>query len=269
MPAFFLTTPFGRVACRRFGAGPRLLVAFHGFSEDGSAFREMGRQLANTCTLYAIGLPFHGGTHWEGDEYRPEQLAVVVRAILEEAGAHRFEGLGHSLGARLWLHLLPEFSGCLDGLYLLAPDGLQTRWLYLAEWLPLWLRRPLARLAQRPTWILATARLLYRLGAIDAFLLRYLQHHLSEAAKRRRLLHTWLSLAHFRLSGGTPLRLIRQGGVPILVLLGDKDRLVKPAAIRRKLQGAKAVRIEMADATHRSICRAAAPFVETGFSEQL
>ena len=159
MQPSILHTPFGEVAFRKSGSGPRLLIAFHGFSEDGSAFAGMGEFLQGSCTLYAVDLPFHGLTRWQGSDYRPAQLAAIVEAILEREGKRRFEAIGHSLGARVWVRPLPPFRGQMEGVYLLAPDGLQTRWMYLVEWLPAGLRRLLGRLAQRPARVLALARL--------------------------------------------------------------------------------------------------------------
>ncbi|MCB0558953.1 MAG: alpha/beta fold hydrolase [Lewinellaceae bacterium] len=259
-----LHTPFGEVAFQKFGSGPRLLIAFHGFSEAGSAFAEMGVILEGSCTLYAIDLPFHGSTRWQGADYRPAQLAALVEALLEREGRPHFEAIGHSLGARLWLHLLPEFRGRIEGLYLLAPDGLQTRWMYLVEWMPAGFRRGLIPFLSHPGWLLSLAKALHRTRLIGRFLLQYLRVHLSEAGRRRRLLHTWLALSHFRLSKGKARCLIRQAGLPVLVLLGDKDQLVKPETIRHALKGLKNVRIEEINATHRSICRVAAPWIERG-----
>lgn len=257
-----LSTPSGEVAFRKFGSAPRLLIAFHGFSQDGSVFAEMGETLRGRYTLYAIDLPFHGSTRWEGGDYRPSELAAVVEAILEKEGKGRFEAIGHSLGARLWLHLLPEFEGRLEGLCLLAPDGLQARWMPLLEWPPAGLRRNIARLLSHPAWLLALAAALRRAGFIDDFLLRYLQFHLPDEGRRYRLLHTWLALSHFRLSWGKARRLIASAAPSVLVLLGNKDRLAKPAAIRKALRGLDNVRLEEINATHRSICRAAAPWVD-------
>lgn len=262
MQPSFLKTPFGEVAFRKYGSGGRLMIAFHGFSEDGSAFSELGVALSSGCSLYSIDLPFHGNTRWKGEDYRPAQLAAVVEAVLEQEGSTQFEAIGHSLGARLWLHLTPHFRNRMGSLYLLAPDGLQTRWLYLVEWLPLPFRRLIARLARRPERFLALARLLCRARLIDHFLFRYLHHHLSDRRRRQRLLHTWFSLSHFRLDGNQAHRLLGRAKAPALVLLGKKDRLVNPAAIRRRLNGIEGVRIREVDANHRSICRVVVSILE-------
>lgn len=262
MQPIILQLPSGDINVRKFGSGPRLLIAFHGFAEDGSAFTGLGRALGDTGMLYAIDLPFHGGTFWKGTDYRPGQLAGIVEAILEREGFLRFEAIGHSLGARLWLHLLPAFQGRLERAYLLAPDGLQSRWLHLVEWLPAGWRRRFAGLLSRPGWLLALASALHRACLIDDFLLRYLRFHLSDESKRHRLLHTWGALSYFRLGGNRARHLIRQGQAPVLVLLGDKDQLVDPEAIRQRLKGLNDVGIEVVNATHRSICQAAVPWIE-------
>ena len=257
-----LHTPSGEVAFRKYGSGPRLLVAIHGFSEDGTAFAELGKALSGSCTLYAVDLPFHGGTLWKEKDYRPAQLAAIVEALLEREGGRPFEAVGHSLGARLWLHLLPFFSNRVQRLCLLAPDGLQTRWLYLVEWLPPGWRRRFIPLLSRPGWLLSLAKALRCARLIDRFLLQYLRVHLSEEGTRKRLLHTWLALSHFRLSGKKTHRLIQQAQAPVLVLLGDKDWLVNTETIRLRLKMLDNVSIEEINATHRTICRAAAPWIE-------
>ena len=76
------------------------------------------------------------------------------------------------------------------------------------------------------------------------------------------MLHTWLALSYFRLNGEEARRLIRQA--PVLVLLGNKDRLVNTEAIRLRLKRLENVSIEEINATHRSICRVAAPWIERG-----
>ncbi len=264
MQPSFLHTPFGEVAFRRFGSGPRLLIAFHGFSDDGAVFSELGEALKGCCTILAVDLPFHGDTWWRRDDYQPAQLAAVVEAVLEQEDNKQFEAIGHSLGARLWLHLPPHFQNRMKSLYLLAPDGLQTRWLYLVEWLPPRFRRLTARLARRPERLLALIRILYRIRLIDHFLFRYLQHHLSDKQRRQRLLHTWFSLSYFRLGRKQVGRLLGQVKAPVLVLLGSKDRLVSPAAIRRRLKGIEGIMIREVEANHRSICRAVAPILKEG-----
>ncbi|MCB0571092.1 MAG: alpha/beta hydrolase [Phaeodactylibacter sp.] len=261
MPQAFLHTPHGDVYYLKLGNGPRLLLAFHGFGADSSVFQCMGPLLQKDCTLYAIDLPFHGKTVWKESGFFPKQLESVVHAILQCEGKERFEAIGHSLGGRLWLSLLARQGHRLDALYLLAPDGLQTRWMGLAGRLPLFMRQLIGRLATRPEKGLALARILRRRGLVDDFVMQYLRYHLKTSVRRRRLLDTWYALSHFPMNTAKARSLLGSLQAPTLVLLGKRDTLAPATQLRRALSGLPNVDIREADAGHQDICRWAAPFI--------
>ncbi len=264
MPHHFLHTPFGEVHYRKLGGGPRLLIALHGFGADSSYFQCLGPSLHGICTLYAIDLPFHGLTRWKEPGFRPGHIEHIVRAILQCEGRERFEAVGHSLGGRLWLCLLDRLGGQMDALYLLAPDGLQTRWMGLAGRLPLFLRRLVGRLAAQPEKGLALAQQLQHRGLIDGFVVRYLKHHLKNSDRRRRLLNTWYALSNFPLNTGSARSLLSTLRAPVLVLLGKQDILAPAAALRMALDGLPNVEVREVDANHRTVCQWVVPFLKDG-----
>ena len=266
MPSAFLHTPYGDVHFRKLGSGQRLLIAFHGFGVDSSVFQCLEPPLQGIFTIYAIDLPFHGQTRWAGKDFSPEQLEVVIQAILQQEGKQRFEALGHSLGGRLWLCLLGRLAGRLDALYLLAPDGLQTRWMGLAERMPLLLRRLAGQLATRPDRGLALARGLQQRGLIDEFVIRYLVHHLGDNHRRNRLLYTWYALSNFPLNAVKARKYLSASQAATLVLLGKRDQVIPAVALRAVLEGMKHVRIREVDANHQTICQLVAPFLVEGLS---
>ena len=66
------------------GAGPRLLFAFHGYSESASSFALIGEAIDTPFTLIAIDLPFHGQTEWkEGLSFAPDELDVPAAKIYQ------------------------------------------------------------------------------------------------------------------------------------------------------------------------------------------
>lgn len=264
MSGAFLHTPYGDVHFRKLGSGERLLIALHGFGVDSSVFQCLEPPLRGIFTLYAIDLPFHGQTRWAGKDFSPEQLEVVINAILQQEGRQRFEALGHSLGGRLWLCLLGRMEGRLDALYLLAPDGLQTRWMGLAERMPLLLRRLAGQLATRPARGLALARGLQQRGLIDGFVIRYLVHHLGDNHRRNRLLYTWYALSNFPLNAAKARKYLYEFQAPTLVLLGKQDQLIPARALLASLKGINHVHIREVDANHQNICQLVAPFLVEG-----
>ena len=62
--ASFLSYLSSRIHYYTWGAGPRILFAFHGYGESGNSFAFFGPAVAPGLTLVAIDLPFHGLTAW-------------------------------------------------------------------------------------------------------------------------------------------------------------------------------------------------------------
>jgi pimeloyl-ACP methyl ester carboxylesterase len=247
----YVATPMGRVAYRRLGRGPRLLIALHGFGDDGRVFEGLAAPLSTeNATLYSIDLPFHGQTRWADRRYSPEALAVAVAAVWAAAGRRPFEAVGHSLGARLWLYMLPSFAENMKTLHLIAPDGMYSPWSWLREGTPLWLRFAVGPLVRNPAFLLVTARRLRRWGFIDRFALRYLERHLSTVNHRRRLLRTWQSLAYFRLGAKRARALLQAHPLPVKVYLGEQDALLPADTVLEAFSGLPQVEVHCQKGGH-------------------
>mgnify|MGYP000358911020 CR=1 FL=1 len=259
-----LHTPYGAVRLRRRGQGQRLLIALHGFAQDGSAFDELVDADGHSGTLYAIDLPFHGETAWKRKDFRPGQLADIIDHILIRENRLRFEAIGHSMGARLWISLLPRYTGRINALYLIAPDGFYLPWGKLTEPLPATARKLAGRLVQDPDWLLQTAAWLYRRGWLDHFAIRYLNHHCAGPQRLQRMLHTWYSLAHFPLKRQRAVQLLRESNVPTLVLLGQQDRIVPTTRVQPYLEDLPNVLVQEEPGTHLSLLKQAAPYLKDG-----
>ncbi len=69
MESIYLHGPHGRIHTYRFGAGPELLIAIHGFSDRARMFTVLEPALAGKYTVVAIDLPFHGQTEWQKNTF--------------------------------------------------------------------------------------------------------------------------------------------------------------------------------------------------------
>lgn len=258
-----LDTPFGKVAYRKYGQGKRLLIAFHGYGQDSSDFERAIADRDHSCTLYALDLPFHGHTQWVKPEFRPQQLLQVIDLVLQRENALRFEAVGHSLGARLWISLLPLCAGRMNALYLVAPDGFYMPWAWITEAAPSFVRQILGRLAKRPDTILALAKNLHQRGWLDLFALRYLKHQL-QPEQRERLLRTWYSLCHFSLNRHKAVELLERYKVPTLVLLGDADKIVPSSRVLPYVENLPSVLVHEDSGNHNAILGQVAPYLQDG-----
>ncbi len=226
--------PGGRIHYWRMGDGPRLLILLHGFADSGLIFERLVPMLGHHYTVLAPDLPWHGQTHWQARAtWSARQLAELISDLLAREQVRHYELGGFSMGGRMLMSALPLIEVKPIRLWLLAPDGLGTRWVALLDHVPLWLRQWLKWCMDRPVALLALARLLHQVGLLDRWTWTFLRYQFHTEPRRRRLHATWCALAHFPVGW----RWIAAALQPIVrrttLVVGQYDPLVSPRAVGR------------------------------------
>lgn len=250
---------------RTYGNGPRLLIVLHGFGEDGSIFSDWADPLGDYYTILAPDLPHHGNsTAVPGADYGPQEVIRVINAILEDR-KDPYALVGHSFGGRILIGIWKQLSRPPEAVWLLAPDGLATKRMGLVGKLPGSIRKWIAQRIDTGYrgWI-RLARRLHRLGLLDAFSVRYMQHHLSDASKRRRLMSTWIALPHFSVNRDQLLRDAREAQSPIHLVIGKSDPLIDWELLEDWLKKWPASRLHVLDAGHNLIRAEVAEMIRQG-----
>ena len=215
-------------SCR--GRGARILFAFHGYGESGSSFDFLEEGLGHDFTIVAIDLPFHGATDWrEGLYLAPaDLLAVMEEIILTLPG--RSEGwwlLGYSMGGRVALQLIQLAPAKVRRLVLLATDGLQMNpWYWLVTQTAAGNR--LFRWTMRhPHWLFFLLKTGDVLRLINPSIYKFTAHYVDDPQTRERLYARWTTMRGFRpdlkIVGG----FIRQYRIPVRLLYGSYDRIIR------------------------------------------
>jgi pimeloyl-ACP methyl ester carboxylesterase len=220
--------PFRRstVSAIRFGNGPKLMIGLHGFADRATAFLPLSGALKERYTVYCLDLPFHGETRWRGSDFGKADLIGLIEHLLAETGHQRFSLMGHSMGGRIALNLVPVFRDRIEGLYLFASAGLHSHLLLRRDWMPVvfrrWMRWRLIRLKKPPFWFywLKYLRLMPRYAA------GLLEVHFTTHHRRRRLLNTWVSMYDFEINPHRHRRLIHRYGIPTYVYMGEQDQAI-------------------------------------------
>ncbi len=210
----------------RFGTGTRLLVCLHGFGDRGAMFLRLAEQFGDTFTICALDLPHHGHSIWREPFFNGIDLRDIIRHIVAAEGFERFELMGYSFGGRILQRMIWHFAARLDRLYLLAPDGLQTRWMFEISMTPRWTRRMLGRLLARPTWFLRILEWFYRRGLINDFIYQFTIRHLHRKDRQERLFCYWLSMDDFVIAPDRVRQKIRRERIPTDLFFGTTDKLV-------------------------------------------
>ncbi len=237
----------------RWGRGDRWLVALHGFGDRARLFSVLEDALGDRYTVVAFDLPFHGQTEWRRDTFTRADILGILEHLQREMGWGRFSLMGFSFGARLALGVVPEALPHLDRLFLLAPDGIRTQGMRLAECVPMGLRRWLARRMEHPAFALHAVKWGERIGWVPPAVAQFLRFHLPKAERRRRMFGCWLALGDFSLPTRRIRALWERSALPVDIFIGAQDKVVSATSLYRLAQGLPRVRCFCLPTGHRVV----------------
>lgn len=228
------------------------IVMFHGYADSADTWRQMLAQLARQGRrAIAVDLPGFGtASRLSADPILPQLDAFVAAATRYAAGRPRQRAIaiGNSLGGCVSLRLAERHPELLAGVVGVAPAGLEmSRLLYLVQRDPV-LHSLLALPTPVPAVVLraSVARLYRQLafahpervdpGVISAFT----WHH----RRRSRVAH-YLDIAHRMLPELRECFELERITAPVLLVWGDKDRLVFHRGAQRLLDAVPGSRLEL------------------------
>ena len=253
MESAYLNVPSGRIHTYRFGAGPELLIAIHGFSDRARMFTVLEPALASKYTVVALDLPFHGQTEWNKKTFTKEDLLAVIRQILETQGKTRFSLMAFSFGARLAQAMLPDLASQLNHLYLISPDGIKTKGMTTATHTPVWMRRLLYRILQKPDWFVGMVQAGRKVGVVPGLVHHFLTNNLTKPERFRRTFGCWLAMDSFYLRRRDIKKLLLETGLPTRIFIGKDDPMLKHSSLERIYGGIPNVEMTWVDDGHRLI----------------
>jgi pimeloyl-ACP methyl ester carboxylesterase len=228
-----------------------LLIALHGFGDTGAVFHKLQAFLPDHTTLLAPDLPFHGHHAWAEPYFTSDQLWQWLADLRAQYPQARVVLLGFSFGARLLLGMLPRLPELADEIHLVAPDGIATRGLRLANTLPFYWRKQIGQTIINHPWLLQPFFLIDRIFPDTTR--RFMHRHLKSDTGRRRALGCWLSMHFFKKTSAATLAQIQDCPVPIKVFLGKNDEVIPASEIQNRLNGLGNVQIFVLDTGHKII----------------
>jgi pimeloyl-ACP methyl ester carboxylesterase len=233
------------------GEGPAV-VLLHGYADSADTWRQTLARLArHGRRAIAVDLPGFGTADRLAQTPILPQLDRFASALLSYAGgAQRRPALvvGNSLGGCVALRLAEHHGDELIGVVGVAPAGLEmSRLLHLVQHDPI-IRSLVSLPAPVPAFVLrpAVARLYRQLafaepGTIDPGVISAFTHH----HRKRARVAEYLDTAHRLLSELRDPFHLGSIHVPVLLVWGDRDRLVFARGAARVLEAVPDARLEL------------------------
>lgn len=237
------------------GTGNRTLIAFHGFGQTAQVFQPLANALADTHTVYAVDIFFHGNSVWERGEQplEKEYWKQVMEKLLDSHGIASFDVLGFSLGAKFALATLEAFPQRTHEIILLAPDGIKTNMWYSLATYPLALRKVFRSMIKNPTRFYTIANFAWRTKLIDKGLHRFATAQMNTEEKRSQVYHAWVVFRHLTFKIDTIARLINTHSIRLIMILGKHDNVITAKNMNRLVHRVKNHQLEKLNTGHTGV----------------
>ncbi len=216
------------VSYEKWGSGPEVLLAFHGFGQSASIFSNIAPALEKKYTVYACSLFYHGDSKLPdhvlpGEPLPPEFLKEGVLEFCRQHGIGNFSLMGYSLGGRLVLKLLEMIPERINSLLLLAPDGVKkSRWYYFATHHFIG-KRLFRKAVYKPKLLFTTVNLFSGLGIIKKKMKKFVYSQFSDEENRFKILHVWNTYSIITPSVRKVKATIQEYHIKTLIFTGTYD----------------------------------------------
>lgn len=238
---------------RKFGNGPELLIALHGFGDDSRTFLALAAALERQFTVYAVDLPFHGQTTWPGESFSQSDLVQQIDQIMRLEHRKTCSLMGYSFGARLILGMVSTLSPKMEHLYFIAPDGLHTKGMFAAHKMPLWFRRFLFKMTKNSNLLVNAVQKLASFGLFPLYLSKFIAKNLDSPAHHRRVFGCWLAMPDFSFSIKNIQSILREAAIPVDIYLGERDKIIPFRAVQKTADGFSHCHVHILPVGHKLV----------------
>ncbi len=209
------------------GDGEHLILAFHGFGMDKSAFKDFHSLVRPDQKFVSVDLFGHGNSV-------PKDLSGISRiewqailsAFLNHLSHDRFSLMAYSLGGKVVLETVNLFAKQIDQLLLLAADGFKRVKFY--EFLSLspigrWVYR---RVLSHPSIFLGFVDFITRVKILPLKLNKFVHYHIGNKERRELVYDVYRIYRNFIPDTALFHNQIFSNQITITFIYGEHDRVI-------------------------------------------
>jgi pimeloyl-ACP methyl ester carboxylesterase len=211
-----------------FGKGKKVMLAFHGYAQEGSYYDAIAKVLKQDYTIFAFDLFFHGKSelHRTDMPLTKERLAHIMNHFLEKNQIGRFDLMAFSMGGKFALAMIETFAPRVERVFLIAPDGIRTNFWYNVATYPGWLQGMFKRTVLRPAPFFRLVRTLDRYKIVDKGLLRFANFHMGTTNKRLKVYRSWVGFRELSFDIRKIVRVLNEQEITVTFFLGEFDQVI-------------------------------------------
>lgn len=251
-----------QLAYRQFGRGPAIMLAFHGFGQDGRVFYPLQHAAGERYTIYALDLFFHGESQLVDNHLLTKtDWQNLMNAFLSCHTIERFTLIGFSLGGRFALITAESFADRLDQLILLAPDGITENfwhWLATSSKPGRWLLKVVFK---RLTLLNVLFQVVEKTKLVNSRRVDFVKMSLKSENRRDQVYRAWTTFHLFNPDLMLLEERLTRFPVRLRVFMGNADQVIPVATVYPLLKRLHAYELTVLKAGHYRLIDKVAPLI--------
>ncbi len=236
----------------KWGSGPLLLLAFHGYGNNALIFQPFREYLSAAYTMLSFDLPFHGASNWPDDTLLAKtDLTEMVQKLMARYNVDRVSLLGYSMGGRVCTTIVELLPANIRMVTLIATDGLATNRLYYFCTRTLLGKKIFSNMLKKPGRYFRIIEWLRKTNRLDPTRYKFVMQHLKSADQRQFLLRVWPSMSDLVPDPKKLKQAIKQYHIPVYIFMGTYDRIMPISLAERFKRGLDTVQLFVLEKGHR------------------
>lgn len=253
-----LTTSDATLSYRKRGHGKEVLLCFHGFGQDHTAFDHFADQLDSRYTWYSFDLFFHGDSIWKKDDEpmtKPYWKNIIEQFLIQKR-IDRFSLLAYSMGARFSLCVFEAFSARVINITLVAPAGITRDPMYVLATSTVLMRFIFKGMINHGPRFFTLSKVLVSLQILNSRTARFAESQMKTKEKREQVYSSWVVFRKLEVKTSVLANLINQYKPALTIVIGKKDTVIQESKITPLLKNLNTTyRYELLDASHHQLLR--------------
>lgn len=218
----------------KFKGGKKVILCFHGFGQDHSAFHSFIQKAKTNYTIYSFDIFFHGDSKWLKNEkpLTAKDWLEIMQLFFIKESVDEFETMGFSMGGKFAMITAQLFPKKTQHIHLLAPDGIKMHFSYKFSTLFLPFRKLFKTQIEKPVFFKTMVKTSRAINLMDNYTLRFAETQMSTEKQRTLVYYSWVVFRHFIPDLKKLSAIVNDTPAGLTFYIGKYDKVIDKKAIQ-------------------------------------